>query len=182
MATVSLSPTPVHLSAMSTRRLPLSSNPNAANSPLRASSAALMGLHGTKGLKVRSHADMMREEPYGQPPPPKRQMVDHSVQRVPGSPTRSRASRTIVHRAVTRTAATGTTERTSQSTGYKPSEKELENIRQWQTQIRARFPKMVFYFESIPDDHRSRLSKQVVQLGAVSFCLPYSLVLEWTLI
>jgi hypothetical protein len=51
---------------------------------------------------------------------------------------------------------------------YKPTEEELMNLRQWHTQIRARFPKMVFYFESIPDDVRSKLAKQVGRLGAVS--------------
>ena len=148
-----------------TRRLPLSSNPNAANSPLRPSAATLLALQGAK--KARSHAEMMREEPYGQPPPAKRMMVEHGGQRTVGSPTRSRPSKTVVHRAVRATAAT-TADRPSQST-YKPSEKELVDIRQWQTQIRARFPKMVFYFESIPDEQRSKLAKHVTQLGAVSF-------------
>ncbi|KAK3381515.1 Dfp1/Him1, central region-domain-containing protein [Podospora didyma] len=164
MATVSLSPVAVHLSAMSTsRRLPLSSNPNAANSPMRPSALSLQG-----SKKSRSHAELLREEAYGQPPPAKRQMVEHAIQRSVVSPSRPRPARTIVHRAVPRPAvgATAATERASQAATYKPSEKELENIRVWQTQIRARFPKMVFYFESIPDEQRSKLARQVTQLGA----------------
>jgi regulatory subunit for Cdc7p protein kinase len=51
---------------------------------------------------------------------------------------------------------------------YKPSEKEVENVRQWQDQTRSRFPKMVFYFESIPAEQRVKLAKQVTGLGAVS--------------
>ncbi|KAK3333400.1 Dfp1/Him1, central region-domain-containing protein [Cercophora scortea] len=142
-----------------TRRVALSSNPNAANSPLRPSAYSLQG-----SKKNRSHAELMREEAYGQPPPAKRQMVELGIQRPVVSPTRLRTTRTIVHRAVSRPAAGA--ERASQGTAYKPSETELNNIRVWQTQIRTRFPKMVFYFESIPDEHRSKLAKQVAQLGA----------------
>ncbi|KAK0709670.1 Dfp1/Him1, central region-domain-containing protein [Lasiosphaeria miniovina] len=149
----------------STRRVPLSSNPNAANSPLRA--PPLYSLQANK--KPRSHAELMREEAYGQPPPAKRQMVDLGIQRSTVSPSRARPARTIVHRAVSKASALGTAaaERAAQNApACKPSEKELDNIRQWRTQIRARFPKMVFYFESISDEQRSKLAKQVTQLGA----------------
>ncbi|KAK3350031.1 Dfp1/Him1, central region-domain-containing protein [Lasiosphaeria hispida] len=146
---------------MSTRRLPLSSNPNAANSPMRNSAALFQA-----NKKIRSHAELMREEAYGQPPPAKRQMIDHGLQRTTGSPTRARPSKTIVHRGTARIAIAAPPERETPVSQYKPSGKELENIRQWQTQIRARFPKMVFYFESIPDEQRSKLAKQVTQLGA----------------
>ncbi len=143
------------------RRIPLStSNPNVANSPLRAASAALNGVK-----KARSHAEALREEPYGQPPPAKRQMIERGV----ASPTRARASRTAVHRTASR--ATGTTAAATQKashTEYKRTDEELAILKTWHAQIRARFPKMVFYFESIPDDQRSRLAKQVARLGAVS--------------
>lgn len=36
----------------------------------------------------------------------------------------------------------------------------------WKKHHRAKFPKMVFYFESIPDDIRARLTKRVTYLGA----------------
>lgn len=147
---------------MSTRR-PLSSNINAVNSPLRPSAAF------NPKLKTRSHADMMRDEPYGQPPPAKRQQVDHGVRRAVASPTRSRAARTIVHRGGTKTAAGATSKAASTST-YQPTAKELEEIRLWQTSIRARFPKQVFYFESVPEDQRAKLTKLVTSLGGV--CLP----------
>lgn len=143
---------------MSTRRVPLSSNPNAANSPLRASSAAL---HASK--KVRSHADTLRAEPYGQPPPAKRQMIERSV----ASPSRPKTTRTVVYRSASR-ATVGSASTTHKPAEYKPTKEELLTLRTWHTQIRARFPKMVFYFESISDDQRSKLAKQVGQLGAVS--------------
>ncbi|KAK4453992.1 Dfp1/Him1, central region-domain-containing protein [Podospora aff. communis PSN243] len=161
MAAVSISPTPAHLSAMATRRVPLGSNPNAANSPLRASSASLLAYQGSKLSKARSHADMMREEAYGQPPPAKRQMVDHGVQRPMPSPTRSKP-RNVVHRGA---YASRTTEQ-APVTKTKASVSDIESIRAWQTQTRARFPRMVFYFESVSDDQRAKLAKQVAHLGA----------------
>ncbi len=145
-----------------TRRIPLStSNPNVANSPLRAASAALNGVK-----KARSHADALREEPYGQPPPAKRQMIERGL----ASPTRARASRTAVHRSASRAtgATAAATHKASHATAYKRTEEELAILKTWHAQIRTRFPKMVFYFESIPDDQRSRLAKQVGRLGAVS--------------
>lgn len=108
------------------------------------------------------------EEPYGKPPPAKRQMIDRGV----ASPSRvSKATRTVVHRSASRAATTtGTTTgtRASAAATYAPTEEELVNLRTWHAQIRARFPKMVFYFESIPDEQRSKLAKQVGRLGAVS--------------
>lgn len=159
MATISLSPTPISLSAMSTRRLPLSSNPNVANSPLR----GVLTTHGSK--RIRSHAELQREEPYGQPPPPKRQMLDNGGQRSLRSPAAQKTTRLVIQKPATRAS---TTDRSSQSTSYKLTEKEIDNVRQWQAQTRARFPKMVFYFESLPDEQRVRLTKQVTHLGAVS--------------
>ncbi|KAL2260583.1 hypothetical protein VTK26DRAFT_5347 [Humicola hyalothermophila] len=142
-----------------TRRVPLSSNPNAANSPMRASSVA--ALQGTK--KSRSHADMLREEAYGQPPPAKRLMIDRGV----ASPTRVKTTRTVVHRSASRaTGGASTTQKPSQASLPKATEKEIEMMQQWHTNTRAAFPKMVFYFESIPDEQRARLAKQVAQLGA----------------
>jgi regulatory subunit for Cdc7p protein kinase len=127
---------------------------------MRASAA----LHGAK--KPRSHADALREEPYGQPPPAKRQMVERGV----ASPSRSRTTRTIAHRSAARATTRSTTaaHKTSHAASYHPTEEEMVNLKTWHAQIRSRFPKMVFYFESIPDEQRSKLAKQVGKLGAVS--------------
>jgi regulatory subunit for Cdc7p protein kinase len=172
MATVSITPTPVHLSAMSTRRLPLTNNPNAANSPLRTHLAAQHG-----GKRLRSHADLQREEAYGQPPPAKRQMVEHGVARSSlRSPSTQRTTRAVAQRQIPRTTAV---DRNSQPVTYKPSEKEVENVRQWQAQTKSRFPKMVVYFESIPDEQRVKLAKQVISLGGVSH-RPIYVCVSWT--
>ncbi|KAH8887532.1 hypothetical protein GQ53DRAFT_655653 [Thozetella sp. PMI_491] len=144
---------------MSSRRVPLSNNATLANSPLRGGSALAQA---TK--RIRSHAELQREEAYGQPPPSKRQMLEQGS-RALGSPTRSRVVRLNGTRPVASKASVGA-DKASQATTYKPTDKELDNIRQWQAQTRSRFPKMVFYFESIPDDVRVKLAKQVTQLGA----------------
>lgn len=93
-------------------------------------------------------------------------MIDRGV----ASPSRAKTTRTIVHRSASRATggATTTTQKTSQAAQYKPTEKEIEMLQQWHTNTRATFPKMVFYFESIPDEFRAKLAKQVAHLGAVS--------------
>ncbi|WZH41881.1 Dfp1/Him1 central region-domain-containing protein [Fusarium acuminatum] len=143
---------------MSSRRGPLTNNPNVANSPLRGASA-LAGYAKQK----RSYATVQREETYGQPPPLKKQVLDNGVQRAVRSPTRSTRSQVLVQRGVTRPA---TKERTSRSASTATS-RDLDTEKEaWKRHHRAKFPKMVFYFESIPDDVRARLTKRVNYLGA----------------
>jgi regulatory subunit for Cdc7p protein kinase len=165
MATISLSPTPVPLSAMSSRRVPLTSNPNVANSPLRGASAL-----ASFSKQKRSYANLQREEPYGQPPPTKKQALDNGTTRAPRSPSKLPRSQLLIQRGVpaTSTARTTTRERSTKASTTSrgvPDDKEV-----WKKHYRAKFPKMVFYFESIPDDIRAKLTKRVTYLGAV--CLP----------
>lgn len=163
MAAVSLSPSPLPLSVMSSRRVPLSANPNVANSPLRGAAASLAAANAKQR---RSYASTQREDAYGQPPPAKRQMLDPSARTALRSPIKSK---TLVQRGTSRSFAT---ERPSQSSSvHKPSEKEVDEVRKWQQGQRSRFPKLVFYFESIPDEQRVKLAKQVAHLGAVSHTL-----------
>jgi regulatory subunit for Cdc7p protein kinase len=143
---------------MSSRRGPLTNNPNVANSPLRGASA-LAGYAKQK----RSYATVQREETYGQPPPLKKQVLDNGVQRAVRSPTRSTRSQVLVQRGVTRP----TKERASRPASTATS-RDLDTEKEaWKRHHRAKFPKMVFYFESIPDDVRARLTKRVNYLGAV---------------
>jgi regulatory subunit for Cdc7p protein kinase len=146
MATVLLSPTPVLSPIMSTRRTPLSNNPNVANSPLRGHSA----LAAAASKQKRSYANIQREELYGQPPPLKKQVLENGIQRPSKlqQPLQRPGARTVVRERI--------------------NQPQDEELRQWQKHYRARFPKMVFYFESIPDDARTKLAKQVMSLGAVS--------------
>ncbi|OAA62679.1 g1 s regulator [Niveomyces insectorum RCEF 264] len=171
-------------SSVPARRVPLSANPNAANSPLRNHQHHHHnGVNGTAmalAKQRRSHASMQREENYGQPPPAKKQMLDKldhggnsNAVRVASvrSPTTRRVQQQQVQRGTTsRVYQTTTNER---STSHRPhpdvpkvSEKEAEEVRRWQQSQRLRFPKLVFYFDSLPEDQSARLSKHVMYLGA----------------
>ena len=174
MATISLSPSPAPLAAMSSRRGPLTSNPNVANSPLRPAGAT--SLAATYAKQKRSHATMQREEPYGQHPPSKKQAVESSLaQRLARSPSKLPRSQVLVQRGVSAASTTRavTKERPSKpSTVVKPSNQDDNHDKEvWKKHYRAKFPKMVFYFESIPDDVRAKLTKRVTYLGAVRLSL-----------
>ncbi|KAK2004973.1 Dfp1/Him1 [Colletotrichum falcatum] len=151
MAAISLSPNLVPPPAMSARRAPLSSNPNVANSPMRAASAL------AHAKQKRSHANIQREELYAQPPPYKRQAVENAGSRQLRSPSKiTKASQLPqrVGRPVTK----------ERSTHH--DDASVERIRQWQAEYRGRFPKMVFYYDSIPEDQRAKLSRHAQSLGA----------------
>ncbi|WYZ35577.1 hypothetical protein EsH8_X_000224 [Colletotrichum jinshuiense] len=136
---------------MSTRRTPLSSNPNVANSPLRAASAL------AQAKQKRSYANMQREEPYGQPPPFKKQVVENAGSRQLRSPSKITKPSQLPQRV----ARPITKERSTHH-----DDTNVERIRQWQAEYRGRFPKMVFYFDSIPEDQRAKLSRHAMSLGA----------------
>lgn len=180
MAAVFVPPSPQTAFAMSTRRPPLASVPNATNSPHRASNTA------SKRPRTGSQLDLA----YGQPPP-KKQVVDHQDEAVTRSPTKSRTtipSQTAEAKVFSRRSnnsqptafekklvAARDKERQTQSKGSryeKASAETLDTIRQWQKHYRKAFPGFVFYFDSVPADVRSRCVREVLALGAVSafFC------------
>ncbi|KAG5974275.1 hypothetical protein E4U58_003252 [Claviceps cyperi] len=147
---------------MSSRRVPLTSNPNVANSPLRGPTA----LNGYAKQK-QSHANVQREEAYGQPPPAKKLAIDNSSQRVVRSPAKASRSQVLLQRsAAARPALKDRATRTAaQEHARNVQENEVEK-EAWKKHYRVKFPKMVFYFESIPDDIRAKLTKRVTYLGA----------------
>lgn len=160
---------------MSSRRAPLSSNPNAVNSPYRAVAAA------AAAKQKRSYATIQREDSYGHPPPAKKQMVEsHQILR---TPPRQQSTQSSVEGKVFTRKSNNTQlsafERKCVAVREKPlqqpivkadktSEENLEIIRQWQKHYRRIFPKFVFYFESVSEDVRLKCTKQVTALGAVS--------------
>jgi regulatory subunit for Cdc7p protein kinase len=174
MAAVSLSPVPHSLSAMSGRRAPLSSNPNAVNSPYRAVTSA------AAAKQKRSHATIQREDSYAGQPPAKRQMLDSQAR----TPPRQRPSHVLAEgqvftrrpnasqpTAFERNCVAASQKSTQQAVvrkAEKPSDEGLESIRQWQKHIRRTFPRFVFYFESVSEEGRLKCTKQVTALGAVS--------------
>ncbi|CAN8097674.1 unnamed protein product [Discula destructiva] len=167
MAAVSLSPTPISSfpSTMSTRRAPLSSNSNAANSPMRTRpSGSLASVLDKHRHQKRAHASVQREELYGQPPPPKKQLLNDGSKEAVRCPPPVRQVKIPVKREPGRLHKE---EKTSQSANIRTAQQEDEatRIRRWREATRANFPDYVFYFESAPDDKRSKLVKQIMQLG-----------------
>ncbi|KAI1268021.1 hypothetical protein F5Y18DRAFT_276855 [Xylariaceae sp. FL1019] len=174
MAAVSLSPTPLDLSTMSSRRVPLSSNQNIANSPLR-----------NNGLKQkRTWVQLQREEHYAQPPPAKKQILDAATQRVVKSPSLQPQSRIPTKAQIPaqqRRTASGHETKTARERGLSRqthhddgalradkesyTAKDFESIHNWQTHHRARFPKCLFYFDQVPTDQAHTFKKQINALG-----------------
>ncbi|OAA63827.1 Regulatory subunit Dfp1/Him1, central region [Cordyceps fumosorosea ARSEF 2679] len=146
---------------MASRRVPLSNNPNVANSPLRGASAL-----AAYAKQKRSYATIQREEAYGQAPPVKKQALDSGAARVIRSPSKLPRAQTMSRVATAATARPVVRDRQSRAAPTaKPHDVESEK-EVWKRHHRAKFPKMVFYFESIPDDVRAKLIKRVTYLGA----------------
>ncbi|KAI2466876.1 Dfp1/Him1, central region-domain-containing protein [Annulohypoxylon bovei var. microspora] len=158
---------------MSGRRVPLSSNQNVANSPLR--SSALLAKH------KRPSAQVQREEQYGQPPPAKKQIIESGSQRSLKSPLQQqhRVSRSQIPIQTRRNASSYESKLAKERSGHHHhqlqqavsashgyTEKDIEEIQVWQQHHRARFPKLVFYFEKVPNDAHKKLAKQISALGA----------------
>ncbi|SZF00111.1 unnamed protein product [Blumeria hordei] len=171
MAAVTLSPIPESFLKMSNRRTPLSNNPSAINSPFRAVIST-----STSSKQKRSHANVQREETYGQPPPAKKQMLEAHLLRTPprflnihslGLNALSRKDGSNQLTLLDRKLFTAR-ERTQNSIA-KPERsviEDQESIRQWQKHYRKIFPSFVFYFENVAPDIQAKYSKAVLILGA----------------
>ena len=169
-----------------TRRIPLSTNHNAANSPLRPTS------HNTNSYAAlkhkRSMAQIQREEQYGQPPPAKKQMLDAAgTQRLLKSPSQQQPrvtkSQFVLQQKRNYNGSNHETKLTKERSSHvqqqqaqqptdssttKITDKDIETIVNWQKHHRVRFPKMVFFFDHVPEDVRRKLAKEIASLGAVS--------------
>lgn len=170
-AAVYMPPSPHDCVSMSTnRRNPLSSIPNAANSPHR-----ILGSHGATKRPRQLNFSLQENEP-----PQKKQMLDKDSQDNPVTPRRRAPPSTAEGRVFERgntnaqptafqkklVAARGGSIRVTKS--EKSQNDSSESVRQWQRHYRKLFPTFVFFFESIPEDLRAKCSKQVTGLGAVS--------------
>ncbi|KAK6956864.1 hypothetical protein Daesc_002146 [Daldinia eschscholtzii] len=155
---------------MSSRRVPLSTNQNVANSPLRSNALA---------KQKRTAAQLQREEQYGQPPPAKKQIIESGTQRLLSSQ-QQRASKSQIPIQIRRNANTYESKLARERSGHSHhqrsqqpapaslgyTEKDIEEIQIWQQHHRARFPKLVFYFEKVPNEAHKKLAKQIAALGA----------------
>jgi regulatory subunit for Cdc7p protein kinase len=161
MATLSLQPSPHGMANMNSRRAPLREAPSSVlNSPLRGASTALIG-----SKRVRAHAVDQREFAYQHGPPVKRQ----AVQADSGDP------RGLLKKigynpptALQKKLEAVRDARAPKTNGSKTlSHENLENIRQWQRHYRKVFPSITFFFDSVPDSVRLKVSSDVRSLGAV---------------
>lgn len=159
-------------STMSTsRRAPLASIPNATNSPHRTLT--------NSNKRPRASANVLQQE---NEPPQKRQMVEKTKESTnPTTPRRRMIAQSAEGRVFE--AGPNTTETNSfqrrlvasrekgASVRFAKSEaqqqKDVESVRHWQKHYRKIFPTFSFYFESIPEDMRTRFTRQVTALGAV---------------
>ena len=153
-------------------RAPLASIPNATNSPRR------ILVHSNK--RPRAQASISQQE---NEPPQKKQMVEKDDSGLePATPRRKIPPSTLEGRVFDKGTAN------SQPTAFQrklvaardrgpilkvtknvegPTVHNLDTIRQWQKHYRKVFPEYTFYFESIPEDIKSRFSRQIASLGAV---------------
>ncbi|PHH60732.1 hypothetical protein CDD81_1314 [Ophiocordyceps australis] len=152
-------------------RIPLANNPNAANSPLRGQSLLAYVKHKSPSLYNAS------QEKDGKPPPAKRQALQGATQRRGLSPAKHRlplaAQRPSVAPAAPFSAHSGHStarqlahrERSSRQPSVVRASHDIDN-EVWRQHYSAKFPKMVFYFDSIPDDTRAKLTKRIAYFGA----------------
>lgn len=172
---------------MASKRIPLASNPNAVNSPLRSNTAA---------KRSRAQLGDLREriQDFDQPPPKKKQVLE-SAQLGPrrthaiavtdrdGRVFESRADHAPLNDFQRRILASRDVRdlRAREQLRLQQFEREQESIRHadkeqiktWQKHYRRAFPSFVFFFESLPEHAAARASRAIAQLGAV--CLhPYT--------
>ena len=172
MAAVAIPHSPYTIGTMTNRRIPLSSVPNAANSPVRAVAAA--------ASKRSRPLDFAREITYGQPPPAKKHIIEvkETQPRTP-PPRRQLPAKegAIFNRGPNGAQLTAFDKKLlavkdnpapAKPPRQEKAEESLESVRQWQRHYRKAFPNFVFYFESIPDESRKHISRQIAHFGAVS--------------
>jgi regulatory subunit for Cdc7p protein kinase len=174
MAEVSIPPSPHTLGNMSGRRAPLSNIPNAANSPFRALAAA-----ASKRSRAQSGFD---EDGYHRDSPPaKKQIVETGAENV-RTPSKRRQAFAAEDRVFNRKPDAQPTafERRllavkDKGTAGRPVGREKnqdEFLEKWQNYYRRVWPTFVFFFDSVPEESRKAVSRQIVAFGAVRHCLP----------
>lgn len=149
---------------MATRRMPLASNPNVANSPIR--NSALTSALNKQRQSKRAYASIQREEPYVQPPPEKKRHLNDGTEKALRTPVRQVK---VIRRDPSRAHKE---ERHSHHVATKATNAQQEDLddrmRRWKEATTRNFPTYVFYFESCPQEQRPRLLKYITHLGAVS--------------
>lgn len=172
---------------MSARRVPLADVPNAANSPYRLIPASI-------SKRSRFEVDIYEDSADEQQHPSKKQACDNAQSqfRTPPKKLLQRSEGRIFNKKSTNSQPTAferklhaaRDKQLQQKTEHheKASTDSLDIIRQWQKHYRRVFPHYVFYFESMPDDVRTKCSRHVKTLGAVGLVLGEVSVFLWLMI
>lgn len=180
MAAVAVSPAQYHRRVMSNRRAPLSSVPNAVNSPYRVPAAA------TK----RSRQQLDQEDIGYEPQPAAKRVATNNGRLFPRTPPQKQNLQQAEARVFGKRPgnakptpfecrlleakeknALAVQEAKQEQRVERPGRvaiEPLQGIRQWQKHYRKVFPTFVFYFESVSDETRARYSKFIRVFGAVS--------------
>ena len=183
MAAVAISPAQYQLGIMSNRRAPLSSVPNAVNSPFRAPVGVAAG-----AKRTRRQVDQ-EDIPYDQEPPAKRSAT--AIARpVPRTPPQKQSLQQAEARVFGKRAgnaqptafeqrllrARQQTQPETQDRGLEQrversrnANETFEGIRQWQKHYRKVFPTFVFYFEGIAEEKKALHVRFIRAFGAVSW-------------
>ncbi|KAI9894007.1 MAG: hypothetical protein M1814_004777 [Vezdaea aestivalis] len=157
---------------MSNKRIPLSNISNAANSPIRAVTAAAKRARsqsnfqrsGVTNLQFQEKADL--SENYQErlkSPKSHQQPSQPSEGHIFAKGANGSQPTPFERRLLASREKAGQRNAPRQE---RPTIESLENIRQWQKHYRKAFPAFVFYFEGIPDEARTKFSKQIHLLGA----------------
>ncbi|MCJ1392903.1 hypothetical protein MMC18_005775 [Xylographa bjoerkii] len=156
---------------MANRRVPLSSVPNAGNSPFRA-----VALAASKRSRIQSTS--VEEKRYDDPPPTKKQIVeiDPSVPRTPARKQLPSVEGRVFNKRPQDSQLTAFDRKLlavkDRAVDAKVTKNErvldepMDTLRQWQNHYKKAFPSFVFYFESVPEDSRRQYSKQLHTFGA----------------
>jgi regulatory subunit for Cdc7p protein kinase len=163
---------------MASRRVPLSTVPNAANSPVRAIAVAA-------SKRSRPQAGTQEDNVYDGPPPAKKQIIELNFSqprtpppRKPLLPTESKVfSKRPIESQLTAfdrrlLAAKDRSVREQVEQTETAADEPYDTLRQWQKHYRKAFPSFVFYFESVNEEARRQYSKRLHAFGAVSLPMP----------
>ena len=173
MATLTISPIPLKFENMTSRRVPLSNVPNAANSPAR---------HVATSKRSRDQTLAQENLSFDFEPDAKRQALDISQARSRLSPVRQlqkvkesrifskpppNAQPTAFEKRLIAAKEDPPPQQQRVHKQERESHETLEGVRQWQKHYKRAFPGFIFYFEGVLEEIRSKYSRTVRSLGAV---------------
>ncbi|KAL8872141.1 MAG: hypothetical protein Q9174_002175 [Haloplaca sp. 1 TL-2023] len=167
---------------MSNRRAPLSSVPNAVNSPFRTQAGVAAGAKRTRRQVDQEDIPYDQEPPAKRPAaaitrpvprtPPQKQSLQQAEARVFGKRS-GNAQPTAFEQRLLRARQQSQTQTETQGRGLEQrversrnARDTFEGIRKWQEHYRSMFPTFVFYFEGISDEKKALHVRFIRAFGA----------------